>query len=192
MGMICCPECKKKISSFANICPSCGFPIEKFLNDNNITDVDNTVLVCPKCAETYCCGFSFEIRLKCEYCNSIVVQTNENPKELFGLSVAKSTEEEFKRRSIEICKKYGNNQFSQDAYDERYGIIKRNHMRLTNETKQDAQKQPNLPKCPMCGSTNIQKISTLNRATSIIGLGILSKKIGKQWQCNNPKCKHLW
>lgn len=50
----------------------------------------------------------------------------------------------------------------------------------------------NIPKCPMCGSTNISKISTISRATSIIGFGILSKKIGKQWQCNNPKCRHMW
>lgn len=50
----------------------------------------------------------------------------------------------------------------------------------------------NIPKCPMCGSINISKISTISRATSIIGFGILSKKIGKQWQCNNPKCKHMW
>lgn len=48
------------------------------------------------------------------------------------------------------------------------------------------------PKCPMCGSTNISKISTLSRASSIVGFGILSKKIGKQWKCNNPKCKHMW
>lgn len=27
MALIFCPECKKQISSFADICPSCGFPI---------------------------------------------------------------------------------------------------------------------------------------------------------------------
>ncbi len=46
-------------------------------------------------------------------------------------------------------------------------------------------------KC-MCGSINISKIGTLNRVASIAGFGILSKKIGKQWQCNNPECKYLW
>lgn len=52
--------------------------------------------------------------------------------------------------------------------------------------------QASKPKCPMCGSTNISKISTFSRASSIVGFGILSKKIGKQWKCNNPKCKHMW
>lgn len=60
------------------------------------------------------------------------------------------------------------------------------------ELKSSKVQLQNIPKCPMCGSTNISKISTISRATSIIGFGILSKKIGKQWQCNNPKCKHMW
>ena len=58
--------------------------------------------------------------------------------------------------------------------------------------KERARQTAPVPRCPMCGSTNIQKISNLNRTASIVGFGILSKKIGKQWQCNNPKCKHLW
>lgn len=65
--------------------------------------------------------------------------------------------------------------------------------RISEQRNSDNMPQEiNIPKCPMCGSTNISKISTMSRATSIIGFGILSKKIGKQWQCNNPKCKHLW
>lgn len=47
--------------------------------------------------------------------------------------------------------------------------------------------QPNTPHCPTCNSTNIRKIGTGERAASIIGLGIFSKKIGKQWYCNNCK-----
>ena len=37
------------------------------------------------------------------------------------------------------------------------------------------------PKCPTCGSTNIEKISTLNRAVSIGMVGLASDKIGKQF-----------
>ena len=72
-----------------------------------------------------------------------------------------------------------------------YGTPDLNPYIESNITQKQNTKQY-IPKCPMCGSINIQKISELNRATSIIGFGILSKKIGKQWQCNNPKCKHLW
>lgn len=53
--------------------------------------------------------------------------------------------------------------------------------------KQNAQ---NIPKCPTCGSTNIRKIGTGERAVSVIGLGLLSKKINKTWKCNS--CGHTW
>lgn len=72
---------------------------------------------------------------------------------------------------------------------QKYAFMRRiSEQRNSNNAPQEI----NIPKCPMCGSTNISKISNMSRATSIIGFGILSKKIGKQWQCNNPKCKHLW
>lgn len=40
-------------------------------------------------------------------------------------------------------------------------------------------------KCTYCGSTNIRKIGLLNRAISIELWGLGSKKIGKQFHCNN-------
>ena len=46
------------------------------------------------------------------------------------------------------------------------------------------------PVCPMCGSKNTNRISTLNRAVSIGALGLASSKIGKQYECKN--CKHKW
>lgn len=39
--------------------------------------------------------------------------------------------------------------------------------------------------CPYCGSSNTKKISSISRISSIIGMGIFSKKIGKRWHCNN-------
>lgn len=39
--------------------------------------------------------------------------------------------------------------------------------------------------CPYCHSGNTTKITTLNRAGSIMITGVASGKIGKQWHCNN-------
>lgn len=39
--------------------------------------------------------------------------------------------------------------------------------------------------CTYCGSTNVKKISLLNRAISAELWGLGSKKIGKQFHCNN-------
>lgn len=51
-------------------------------------------------------------------------------------------------------------------------------------------RQKNAPKCPMCGSINIEKISTTSRAVSVAAVGLASGKIGKQYKCK--KCKHMW
>ena len=41
------------------------------------------------------------------------------------------------------------------------------------------------PKCPICNSKNLKKITVTNRAVSIAIFGILSTKINKQWHCND-------
>ena len=39
--------------------------------------------------------------------------------------------------------------------------------------------------CLYCNSSNVTKIGTVNRAVSVGMFGLASKKIGKQWHCNN-------
>lgn len=48
----------------------------------------------------------------------------------------------------------------------------------------------NIPRCPHCKSTNIKKISGLNRGASIAMWGIFSKKINKSFECKN--CGYTW
>jgi len=48
----------------------------------------------------------------------------------------------------------------------------------------------NIPKCPTCGSENVKKITLLNRAVSIGMLGLLSGKIGKNYECKD--CGSKW
>lgn len=40
-------------------------------------------------------------------------------------------------------------------------------------------------KCPFCKSTNVKKIGAGERAVSVIGLGLLSKKINKSFKCKS-------
>ena len=60
---------------------------------------------------------------------------------------------------------------------------------IDSSTQSELQpKQPtNQVYCPYCNSTNVNKISGTKKAMSIIGFGILSNKIGKQWHCNSCK-----
>lgn len=47
-----------------------------------------------------------------------------------------------------------------------------------------------IPKCPMCGSTNISKISATSKALGAIGFGLLSKTAKSQFKCKN--CGYKW
>ena len=62
--------------------------------------------------------------------------------------------------------------------------------RLEAERNAKIKQQENMPKCPVCGSKNVSKISTLNRGVSVATLGLASSKIGKQYECK--ACKHKW
>lgn len=48
----------------------------------------------------------------------------------------------------------------------------------------------NIPKCPTCQSTNIRKISGVERGASIFAFGLFSKKINKTFKCEN--CGMTW
>ncbi len=54
----------------------------------------------------------------------------------------------------------------------------------------ERERESKLPHCPTCGSTNIKRITGTERAASVIGLGIFSKKINKSYKC--LKCKSTW
>lgn len=44
----------------------------------------------------------------------------------------------------------------------------------------------NVPKCPICQSTNLSKITTLKKATKIAVFGVFGfDDTGKTWKCNN-------
>lgn len=66
----------------------------------------------------------------------------------------------------------------------------RNLVEQQKQIKEKSKNPKSKPKCPHCKSTNISKISGTERAMSVIGLGILSKKINKSFKCKN--CGYTW
>lgn len=48
----------------------------------------------------------------------------------------------------------------------------------------------NIPKCPTCNSTNIKKLSFINRYLHYRAIGFLSKTARSQFVCNN--CGYKW
>lgn len=55
-----------------------------------------------------------------------------------------------------------------------------------NKTSNSTTTPPIVVECPYCKSKNTKKISSVGKGISILTLGLLSSKIGKQWHCN--KC----
>lgn len=186
MSMLLCPECNKLVSQFAESCPNCGFPIKKFLDDHNITDPEK-FLLCPKCAHGQTMQkFCVDPYVKCKYCGEIVVETEEDIKEMRQLYILKGKEKQYNERCIELAKQYG--KFSQEAFDDAERQIVERHSSSNNSTShQPSQQQLSSSQvtCPYCKSTNTKKISAASRAGSILGFGLFSKKLGKEWHCNN-------
>ncbi|MGN1136013.1 MAG: hypothetical protein ACI4SF_07320 [Oscillospiraceae bacterium] len=87
---------------------------------------------------------------------------------------------------------YGNPEFSLRHYNKRLKEEQRrkDHSFYLNQQRAKNPPSGNVPKCPTCGSTNVDKISTLNRAVSIGFLGLASDKIGKQFSCKD--CGYKW
>lgn len=48
----------------------------------------------------------------------------------------------------------------------------------------------NVPKCPTCGSTKVEKIGMVSKMISTDLFGLASNSIGKTFKCNN--CGHKW
>ncbi len=58
------------------------------------------------------------------------------------------------------------------------------------DPKFSSSKDEYVPKCPICGSTDLTQISTVKKAAKVATFGIYGAgDIGKTWQCNNCKSK---
>lgn len=95
-----------------------------------------------------------------------------NLRDIYGLSLADATTlGNIIKSSKQIPSEYNSSQIEE--------------YRTQLKEKED---KVNTPKCPTCGSTNVKPITATERATSIIGLGLISKKINKTYKCLNCKC----
>lgn len=148
------------------------------INNNNI------LWICPVCGGTYSMpkGEKPNGDGHCTRCPGIMVETKYKRGELFGIPGYNNVSRET------ILKEYV---YNNEQYD--FEIMKKwddIDCGGSGSSSFKSQQTDNKPKCPTCGSTNIKKISTLNRAVSIGTLGLLSGKIGKNYECLN--CKAKW
>lgn len=165
MALIKCCECGQEVSEYADKCPNCGCPIE--IIKSNKSDKLYTIINGQKKDVTY-------------FVNKILDKSYEKDMTTlrdFNISLM----DELDVSMIGFVK----------AVEECGGAPEYYNDKSIKQWKQEQDTiQASKPKCPHCQSTNIKKLSLTNKAISIGGLGILSNKIGKTFQCNN--CKYTW
>lgn len=84
-------------------------------------------------------------------------------------------------------------EFDPYLFEHRDEILARENMKLNAALAHGAsilEEKSRVPKCPTCGSTNIRKMSGVERGASIAAFGIFSKKINKTFKCGN--CGYTW
>lgn len=185
MSLINCPECgKENVSDNAEMCPECGYGIkahyEKIRIEQQKKEAYERRLQSVEMPEE-------PKRKKAWYVFAIICGIAGLPYLFVVPAVA---------IFLWICSGWlcyeGSKQYDEEM--KKYNLAKSNFEKYQKEIVREEERQLReealKPKCPKCNSTNIEKISTANRAVSIAMVGIASSKIGKQYKCN--KCKHMW
>lgn len=174
MTLIKCPECGKEISDKSNQCIHCGYPLiikNEQKIPNCITEIDGIqydyadILNLINNKQYY--DAYFRMRKICK----LSIKNNMNLLE-------------YMIENYKAPDKYNIIEYTKQEEEECFKSLSK----LGNIKNQ--QQTINIPKCPTCGSSNIHKMGVGERTASILGFGILSKKINKTWKCNN--CGHTW
>ena len=162
MSLLKCPECGISVSEYADRCQKCGCPIEIIKGAYNKNSI------------------RYVVKMKL-YPSSNKIKIVSKIMEITSLKVAQAKD------IVDNCKIIKSNISLQEAEHIKMEVeALGGQVEITPYTKaHDIQVNLNLPKCPYCHSTSIKKISAASRTASVIGFGIFSKKIGKQWHCNN-------
>ena len=118
--------------------------------------------ICPICRSLYPEDF-----VKCDRCNE----------ELIDNEVYKKWND---NKRNEYMRKY------KPMYKTEPSSVTVNKLSVFIQHKQDITQQQNIPKCPICQSTNLSKITTVQKAGKIALFGIFGMgDNGKTWKCNN-------
>lgn len=115
----------------------------------------------------------------CPFCTGEMIDTKIGYVNYTSLSANDPTYEQ--KLIEEFVLPHGKYDLSKKAQAEK--VIERNRSMNIGDSS-------NKPKCPTCSSTNIRKMSGIERGASIATFGLFSKKINKTFKCNG--CGYTW
>lgn len=127
---------------------------------------------CPKCEGRY-----FDDMYYCSEC-------------MGGNVIELVTEEEYKNKTGKGFETLNKIKLEREIKDKEYE--KKHPIRQRYYQPYSKQKivEQNIPKCPTCSSTNIEKISSFDKAAGVVMFGLFSKTARSQFKCRN--CGYKW
>ena len=167
--LIKCPECNKEISDKSEVCINCGYPIKQYLQELENEKLRDNPNIC------FIGGQPRNLSEFLEQLNNGVA-----PGVVHGKLFNKAREEGWLDDIL------GGVSDSIMNYMVEHHEIPRS----LEANKPKTYIQPQIPKCPTCGSTNIKKLDVIDRGLSVGIFGLGSKKINKSFECRN--CKYTW
>lgn len=215
MAIFVCPECgKSDVSDKADICPNCGFGIAEYVKFINTKEADKKEAIRKIMANNYTkedverlvkennplpwLFYLFALPgLACFA--SIIIFGNFTfiffMLFFFGIAFMfyRATEES---RAIHRAYLYKVERVEIENIEERRRVMLEETERYYDDPEgYDKQylrnaKMAVMPRCPLCKSKNIGRISTAGRIVSVSIMGLASNTIGKNLVCRD--CKHTW
>jgi uncharacterized protein (UPF0212 family) len=144
-----------------------------------------TIKYCPVCGAVYCYGIS-QCDNCCNECKAIVIDAGKTLQDYF---------DELNTEDAGDVQEYIRNKYIYINDNILYNPIKENQRLKGSIATQEAIKKMqkenisqtnNIPHCPTCGSTNVEKISGVNKVGSVAVFGVFSLgHISKTFRCKN-------
>lgn len=124
--------------------------------------------VCPRCS-TVTGDFANE-KVNCRFCNISMIETDILYKDAF-------------RNRQSLKEKYA---YNNPLYNEELDKQIREQVRKEVDNIKPASQDNNVPKCPICQSTNLTRIKATKKIAKIAVFGIFGMgDNGKTWKCRN-------
>lgn len=174
MSLIKCTECGKEFSDKAKCCPNCSCPTEDIINDtyknSNTLCIDDLV---------YDVSDVVKLLANGDRDDAYVIAEEMIPHKVSG-----------EITDILDCLTQGI--FLPWSKDE-FGYLRNQIIEQQISSKEQrikSQPAQNVPQCPTCHSTNIERISSGKKTGGFLGLGVLNSNFKKTFKCNN--CGYKW
>ena len=184
-----CPECHESFSAKLPTCPNCGLSINDNENIKRLNEINRLekIVKQKRDIKNFLFIFLFFLIASIFFLKGYFNGHDSFSGTFAGLSsvftflcfigFAISISEHFENQSkLKLAK---------EDYDKYLEQKKEAQIQAELASIEKHQKYLNNAQCPYCHSRNTKKISTASRATSVALTGIASKKIGKQWHCND-------